>query len=241
LSSCLGGNSAVDPDEKFNSKTLVTEVEQKLNKFLDSLKTFELEPIDSIFQSFQVKQQEKFAIRNNTIHIYKKDSVSIDWIKINSHKFSTKGLKTINSRTDGLSESMFCQSLQRIKLYRLKKRELLFLEFTSHPCNGLACSVSDYILYDIKNRTVNLFGNFRGADLDLYNFPISSGIDYIAMQHKGDLNGGRAIQFIHRIYSLNHRGEFDLAQDSNEKEYFYEVKTYPNDLKKDMEFRVNWF
>ena len=88
---------------------------------------------------------------------------------------------------------------------------------------------------------INLFGNFRKADLDLYDFPINNELNYIATEYKGDFHGSTPIQFISRIYSMDKKGDFKITKDSKGNEYFYEIKTFLNETNKDFEYASNWF
>ncbi|MFV0529967.1 MAG: hypothetical protein ACK5MD_00820 [Flavobacteriales bacterium] len=229
--------------EKMNL-AMVVEISQReffFNQFLDSIKTFKIQPIDTLEVGYNVKQLESYKIGKNTIQIFKKDSLNIDWIKINSNKITIENLKIINPRVDGKIEDMFCNSIQKIKLYNFNNDEIIFLEFTSHPCNGLGCSVSDYLIYDIKNNQVNLFGNFRTANLDFYNFPFDKKLNYISTEYQGDFHGATPIHFISRVYSMDNKGKFQLEKDLKGKEYYYEIITFPNDATKKIEYKRNWF
>lgn len=219
----------------------ISKQENEFNEFLESIKAFKIQPIDTLIIDYDIKQLEKIKIGKNIIQIFKKDSFNIDWIKINSNKLNVKNLKTINPRVDSKNEEMFCNSIQRIKLYNFNKYNIIFIEFTSHPCTGLGCSVSDYLIYDLKNNQVNLFGNFRTADLDFYNFPFNKKLNYISTEYKGSFHGTTPIHYISRIYSLDNNGKFQLAKDLKNKEYYYEIITFPNDETKEFEYNRNWF
>lgn len=215
--------------------------DKQFNEFLESIKTYKIQPIDSLVTEYNISQLENYQIGKYEIQIFKKDSFNIDWIKINSNKFSIKNLKIINNPTDGSNDEMFCNSLQRAKLYKFKSNDVIFLEFISSPGTGLGSSVTDYLIYDEKNNQLNLFENFRGADLDFYQFPFNKKLNYISTDYKGDSHGATPIHFLSKIYSLNSNGIFQLEIDSTGKEYFYEIITYPNDQKKEFEYKWNWF
>jgi len=214
--------------------------------FLDSIEAFKIQPNDTLNVEYDIKQIENYKIGKNTIQIFKKDSFNINWIKINSDKFTIENLKTINPRVDGETEKMFCNSVQKIKSYKYKNDEIIFLEFTSHPCNGLGCSVSDYLIYNIRSKQVNLFGNFRTADLNLYNFPYNKKLSYLSTEYQsteyqGDFHGATPIHFISRIYSMDNNGVFKLDKDKKGNEYYYEITTFLNDTIKEFEYKRNWF
>lgn len=223
-----------------DKRSEVSEQEKNFKKFIDSIKIFIVKPIDTIKIEYNLKQIENYKIGKNTIQIFKKDTLNIDWIKINNHKILIKNLKTINPRVDGKREKMFCNNIEKIKLYNFNKDEIIFLEFNSNPCTGLGCSVSDYLIYDVKNNQVNLFGNFRRADLNLYNFPINKKLHYISTEYQGDFHGATPIHFISRIYSLDAKGKFQLEKDIKGKEYYYEIITFPKETK-EFEYNSNWF
>ncbi|MCP9762761.1 hypothetical protein [Lacihabitans soyangensis] len=60
--------------------------EQDFNKFLDSIKLFKIHPIDTLELDYNIVQLENHQIGRNRIQIFKRDSLNIDWIKINSYK-----------------------------------------------------------------------------------------------------------------------------------------------------------
>ncbi|MES2864453.1 MAG: hypothetical protein V4666_10070 [Bacteroidota bacterium] len=223
------------------TKNKLKETEVDFFKILsDSIKLYKLKPIDTLNVEFNYKQLEKYKISKNEIQIFKKDSFNIDWIKINSKKIIVDNLTTINSRTDGDYDEMFCNSLEKIKYYNYKNNKIIMMIFTSHPCTGLGCSVTDYLIYNIDKEQINLFGNFRSADLELYDFHMNSKINYIATEFNGDFHGATPISSKSRLYSMKKNGRFELAKDKNNKEYYFET-TYPNDTSKDWTFNKNWF
>ena len=224
--------------EKINN---ISQQEENFNGFIKSIETYKIQPIDTFDIENNLKKLENYDIGKNSIQIFKKDSLNIDWIKINSKKIVIKNLKTINSRVDGKSDEMFCNNIEKIKLYKHNNNEIIFLEFTSQPCTGLGCSVSDYLIYDVKNNQINLFGNFRTADLDFYNFPINRKLNYISTEYKRGFQEATPIHFVSRIYSLDRNGNFQIEKDLTGKEYYYEIITFPNDETKEFEYNRNWF
>lgn len=219
----------------------ISQKEKNFNEFIDSIKRFKVTPVDTLKIDYNLKQIENYKIGKNTIQIFKKNTLNIDWIKINNNKILIKNLKTINPRVDGKRQKMFCNNIEKIKLYNFNKNEIIFLDFNSNPCTGLGCSVSDYLIYDVKNDQANLFGNFRASDLNFYNFPFDKKINYISTEYQGDFHGATPIHFISRIYSLDYNGKFQLEKDSKGKEYYYETITFPNDQTKEFEYKRNWF
>lgn len=215
--------------------------EKKINKFIDSIKIFKIHPIDTLELDYNIVQLENHQIGRNRIQIFKRDSLNIDWIKINSDKLHIKNLKTINPRVDSERQEMFCNSLKKIKLYKFNNDEIIFLELASYPCTGLGCSVSDYLIYDLKNKQVNLFGNFRTADLDFYNFPFDKKLNYISTESQGDLHEAAQVHYISRIYSMDNKGRFQLTKDSRGKEYYFEIITFPDDVTEKFKLKRNWF
>ncbi|MCZ8198677.1 MAG: hypothetical protein O9267_13820 [Flavobacterium sp.] len=219
----------------------ISDQEKNFNEFIDSLKIFIVKPVDTLKIEVNPKQIENYKIAGNTIQIFKKDTFNIDWIKINNNKILIKSLKTINPRVDGEREKMFCNNVEKIKLYNFNKNKIIFLEFNSNPCTGLGCSVSDYIIYDLKNNQVNLFGNFRTANLNFYSFPFDKKLNYISTEYQGDFHGNTPIHFISRIYSMDNKGKFQLKKDLKGKEYYYEIITFPEEETGRFEYKRNWF
>lgn len=227
--------------KKTDTVVEMSEQEKDFNAFITSLQRFKVKPVDSLKIYYRYKSLENYTIGSNTIQIFKKDTFNINWIKINKNKIHIKNLKTINPRVDGERETMFCNNIEKITLYNFNNIEILFLEFNSHPCTGLGCSVSDYLIYDVKNHQAQLFGNFRTADLNLYRFPINKKLHYIATEFQGDFHGATPIHFISRMYSLDDTGTFQLEKDAKGKEYYYEIITYPKKESKEFEYKRNWF
>lgn len=202
--------------------------EENHKSYRDSIIEYKIEPLDSLLIKYEISQRENYILDKNTVEIYKKDSFNIDELKINSNIINLNKLKTINPRLDGSHEEMFCQSLQRIKLYKFKNDEIVFLEFTSHPCNGLGCSVSDYLIYNSTKNQVSFFGTFRSANLDFFDFPFNSELNYISTEYKGETQNETPIQYVSRIYSMSYNGIFELTTDSLGNEYFIEENIFPN-------------
>lgn len=215
--------------------------EKHFNALLESIKTYKIQPVDSLVTEYNISQLENYKIGSNNIQIFKKDSININWIKINSNKILVENLKIINNPTDGGNDKMFCNSLQKVKMYKFNSNNVFFLEFISRPGTGLGSSVTDYLIYDQNKNQLNLFENFRGADLDFYKFPFNKKLSYISTNYKGDYHGATPVHFISKIYSLNSSGKFQLQKDSKGKEYYYEIVTFPEDQKKDFEYKWNWF
>lgn len=238
--SCSEKSKTKKPENILKKLKVVSNNEISHQNILDSIKLYKIKPTDSLVTTDEIKPLVKYRIEKNEVEIFKKDSFNISWIKINSKKYLLNNLKTINARTDGENENMFCNYLEKIKLYRFESNELIFMEFSSNPCTGLGCSVSDYIIYCVNKKQLNLFGSFRTANVDLYKFPFNSDINYIGSEYQGDFHGNTPVHFIDRIYSMNKNGEFYLTKDKNNKELFYEVITYPNKTK-DIEYKSNWF
>ena len=215
--------------------------DEKFDEFLNAMIMYKLVATIKIEHEYKIQQVEKFVVGKHQIEIYKRDSFNIDWIKINSQKIYPNKLKTINPRVDGVSEDMFCQSIQNLRLFKFKGDEILFFELTPHPCNGLGCSVSDYLIYSTTKEKINLFGTFRVGDLDLYNFPIDSALNFVATEHNGAFHGTTQVQWISRIYSMNSNGIFELAKGKQGHEYFYSIETFPNDTTVNPKYSYSWF
>jgi len=248
LSKERDSESAVKEIESFKNQNRssekvkeVSQQEELFNQLLDSIKIYKIQPIDSLLNEYWITQTKNVKIGKNQIQIFKKDSFNIDWIKINSNKFSIKTLKIVNNPTDGDNDEMFCNSLKKAKLYKFNSHEIIILEFISSPGTGIGSSVTDYLIYDKATNQLTLFESFRRSDFDFYQFPFNKKLNYISTDYKGDYHGATPIHFISKIYSLNSNGKFQLEKDSKGKEYYYEIVTYPNDQKRGFEYKWNWF
>lgn len=227
---------AQNQNNESENVTKISKQEKQFNNLLDSIKIYKIKPVDSLATENNFNQLENYKIGKHKIQIFKNDSINIDWIKINSNKILIKNLKTVNNPTDGSSEEMFCNNLQKGKLYNFKSNDVILLEFISSPSTGLGSNITDYLIYDVKNNQLNLFENFSSVNFDFYSFPFNRNLNYISTDFKGDFHGATPMHFISKIYSLNPNGKFQL-----EKEYFYETTYYPNDQKKEIEYKWNWF
>lgn len=209
--------------------------------FIKSIEKYKLVPMDTLFTVEGLPLSEKYQIGEHIIEFSMSNDFTINWLKINSEDINTNKLKTINPRTDGEIENMFCNYLTKIKLYKFKEEEIILLTFSSFPCTGLGCSVSDHLIYNTSKKKVNLFGNFRSENIDLYDFPINDRLNYIATEFSGDFHGKTPMHFVNRIYSMDDKGDFQLSKDSRNRELYYEIIIYPNETNKGFDYRYNWF
>ena len=219
----------------------ISQQEKDFNIFKKSIQNFKIQPIDSLEIKSENKPKDVFRIGKNIVQIFKNNNSNIEYIKINSQKILTKNLKTINNRSNGEREKMFCNSLEMIKLYHYNDNEIIFLKFSYNPCTGLGCDVEDYLIYDVKNNQINFFGNFKTTNLDFYNFPFNKNLNYISTEFQGDFNGAKAIHIISRVYSLNEKGNFVLYKDLKNRNYYYETIISLKDSTKEFRYNRNWF
>lgn len=231
--------SEMKSEHKNNSDYKITELEFK--SILNSLQLYKIKPIDSIEADNGLDDFERYNIKNHNIEISKNDKFNIEWIKINSYTILVDKLKSINPRIAGEHEHMFCQKLVNIKLYNFKNDDILFFHFISEPCTGIGCNLDDYLIINVRNKKVNLFGSYANSDLDFYNFPIDKNFNYIATEYIGDFHGNSPSNIIHRVYSMNKNGQFELSKDSIRQEYFYEEIIYPDRTDEINDYKSNWF
>lgn len=239
--SCSEKNKNLPTDANYENENFITKSENDYKTIINSINSYLIKPIDSISLENNFNQIEKHIFNENKIEVYKEDNLNIDWIKINNNKIEVKKIKTINPRVNGENENMFCQSLEKIKLYKFKNQEIIFLQFIASPCAGIGCSVYEYLIYNVDKNQINLFGTFGVDNDDLYDFPIDNELNYISTEYKGDFHGNLTEHFISRVYSMKESGLFQLKIDKNDSEYFFEEITYPNDSIKQNEYKSNWF
>lgn len=227
--------------KKSTNKPKESEIDS-ISIFTDSIKRYRLEPVDTLKIANEIKPQlEKVKISNNEIEIFRENGLNITWIKINSKKILVDNLRTINSSTGGDNNEMFGNDLIKIKYYNYKKNKIIMMIFHFSPCTGLGCSVTDYLIYNLNTKQINLFENFRGSDEELYDFGLNSEINYISTEYNGDYHGATSIHFKSKLYSMKKDGKFETLKDKNKNEYYFESITYPNDTLKHMTFKKNWF
>ncbi|MGL4631030.1 MAG: hypothetical protein ACRCVT_07470 [Leadbetterella sp.] len=150
-------------------------------------------------------------------------------------------MQIINNPTDSDNSTMFCNSLEKAKLYNFNNTQVIFMQFVSYPCTGLGCSVQDYLIYNVNTKTLSLFSSLRASNVELYKFSKDKEIGYISSEFKGDPQGSTQMHFVKKLFLMNKKGEFYTKKDKNDEPYYFETITYPNDTFKDIDYNFNWF
>src|SRR5690554_2494238 len=109
LFSCSENNKTINTKELSSVSN-----EIKYQNILDSIKLYKLKPFDTLQTHYKLGQLENHKIADKTIKLFKRDSLNINWIKINSDKYMIDSLKLINSRTGEASEIMFRSEERRV-------------------------------------------------------------------------------------------------------------------------------
>lgn len=164
-------------------------------------------------------------------------------IKINNDVFSLRDKATINIVWDDDKDSVdLANNWDEMKLYNFNGRELIGIRMSFHPCTGLGCGVSYFLIYDPRTKTKNFFGTFRiDNTLALYDFKNDDKLDYLSKTFKGDAHGSKPMEFIYELYSMENNGQF--VQQKNVAGQPYQIKhtTFPNDTTKADTYEKRWF
>lgn len=207
--------------------------------------------LDNYFQEHELKPVLEVNNPNDNETSIRLLKHNIEWIntdyetkiKINNDIFSLRENATINIVWDDDEDSVdFANNWDEIKLYNFKGRELIGMRMSFHPCTGLGCGVSYFLIYDPQTKTKNFFGTFRiDNTLALYDFKNDDKLDYLSKTFKGDAHGSTPMEFIYELYSMENNGRF--MQQINVAGQPYQIKhtTFPNDTTKAGTYEKRWF
>ena len=162
-------------------------------------------------------------------------------IKIDNDLFSIMDKVTLNNVHDSEDSVNFANNWDEIKLYKYDDREIIGIRMQSDPCTGIGCSVSYYLIYDLKTKAKNFFGTFRtDNELALYDFRKDGKIDYLSKSFSGDAQDTTPMKFIYELFSMKPNGQFKQEKDTNGKTYQIIQTTFPEDTTRTDLFEQHW-
>jgi hypothetical protein len=145
-------------------------------------------------------------------------------IDIDGDIFTLNGKMSLNALYEGggMEEVDFADSWDQIKLYDLGDRQLIGISMGSHPCTGIGCSVTFFLIYDLKTKNKSFFGSFRiTQELKLYDFGNDGTIDFLSGTYSGLSDGiAKEISYIHELFTMDESGNFKPQSDKNGEKYF---------------------
>lgn len=203
-------------------------VSETKNQLLQTKETVE-EKLKSYLYGCEIKPS---VIVNNTEHNQTKidlENNKIKWIRsgqetkvnINGDLVTLKDKSSLNDADDsGKIKGNSVDNWSEIKLFKVNDRKLIGINMGSEFCTGLMCSVSFYLIYDLKTKSKNFFGDFRtDIEMKLYDFENNGAIDFISTTNDFTNTPGLEIKHIYNFYTLDEKGIFHLQEDRNQKPY----------------------
>ncbi|AWH84192.1 hypothetical protein HYN59_03270 [Flavobacterium album] len=163
-------------------------------------------------------------------------------IKIGEDLFSLKGQKTLNDTEDTeKGEVDFANNWEQARLYNYNGRELIVISMIYHPCVGRGCGIKFILVYDLRTKTKNFFGCFRGTNAaDLYNFGDGK-LQYAGNTYHEGFDGpadDMTISYMKTLYEFNENGIFSQNKDRSGNPYF--IKNISYLVKKQTTTEANW-
>jgi hypothetical protein len=207
----------------------------------DSLKKhfdlYRLEPLIEINNS----EGNRVDIKVGKHNIKWLDTEEETKIKIDNDLFTLKDKTTLNIVWDNHDNVDFANYWDQIKLYKHHDKEYIGIRMQFSPCNGLACSVAYFLIYDVSSKSKSFFGTFRtDQNLVLYDFLNDDKIDYISKTFAGDAQGATPMEFIYELYSMEVNGQFKDQKDKSGLTYQIKHTTFPNDTAKVDRLTERW-
>lgn len=166
-------------------------------------------------------------------------------IDIDGDVFSLKDKLSLNSLQDGdgADEVDFANRWDQIKLFQVGDRQLIGISMFNHPCTGIGCSVSFFLIYDLKTKSKSFFGSFRvPLELKLYDFGNDGTIDFLgATYNDRNIYQTGEIEQIYGLYTMDEKGSFKVQSDKSGKKYFFK-RTFKDETYKELDkkFVHNW-
>jgi hypothetical protein len=222
---------------EIKNKPIKTEksINERLKNYFE---LYELKPLIVINNT--EGNQTEIIFSNHKINWLNKDEEIK--VKIDNDLFSLKDKVTLNKVWENRKDSVdFVNNWEEIKLFKYDGKELIGIRMNFAPCTGLGCSVSHFLIYDLKTKSKNFFGTFRTDNaLKLYNFNNDDKVDYLSKTLNGDAHESTPIEFVYELYSMEKNGKFKEQRDNGGKIYQIKYITFPNDTTKIDKFEQNW-
>jgi len=192
---------------------------QSIGSLLTSyFSTYEISPILTINNTS--RRQDKIILAGHKIQWLVKNEETM--IKIDNDLFTLKGKATLNPIWDDGKDTVDDVCVwDEVKLYNINHRELICISMGYVHCNGLACSLRCYLVYDPTTRRKNFFGSiYTSGDINLYDFKNDDKIDYVASAYFED--DSEWAKRVYVLYSMDKNGQFNILK--TEKSSSYSLK-----------------
>ncbi len=148
-------------------------------------------------------------------------------IKIDNDLFTLKDKVTLNTVWGNKDSVDFANNWDEIKLFEYNERQIIGIRMSFKPCTGLGCSVDYYLIYDVKTKTKNFFGQFRvDRKMALYHF--DDDLSFVSKTYRDSANNTQ-IEFIYELFSINERGQFKKRKNANGLTYEIKHTTFSDD------------
>lgn len=195
-------------------------VEKKFENYLLSHKIKPLLTIENDYNGARNEREETIKVSNHKVTWF--HSFEESKLKIDDDIITIKDKSSLNSAdSSGKIECKIVNNWRKIKFFKINGRDLIGIEMGNDPCTGLMCSVTFFLIYDLKNKSQNFFGDFRiDYELKLYDFGNNGTIDFLGTNNDFTYTAGMKITHIYNLYTLEKNGNFQLQKDKNKKPYF---------------------
>ena len=194
------------------------------------------------------------VIVNNIEHNQKLinlENIKIKWIRsekeikvsINGDILALKDKSSINNVDDsGRTLGNIVDNWNEIKLFKINDRKLIGINMGSEFCTGLMCSYSFYLIYDLKTKSSNFFGDFRtGIEMKLYDFENNGTIDFLSTTNDFTNTPRLETKHTYNFYTLDEKGTFRLQKDNSQNPYFIKrVFSSNNESEIEHKFEQHW-
>ena len=166
-------------------------------------------------------------------------------IDIDGDTFSLKGKLSLNSLDgdNGVEEVDFANRWDQIKLFHVEDRQMIGISMFNHPCTGIGCGVTFFLVYDLKTKSKSFFGSYRiDRELKLYDFGNDGTIDFLGATYSDrNIYKTGEIEQIYGLYTMDEQGNFKVQSDKNGKKYFFK-RTFKDETYKELDkkFVHNW-
>jgi len=123
---------------------------------------------------------------------------------------------------DSLQEDIFNLDGGSFRYFTFKGNEFYYITAGIMDCYGGSACLTEYqLIYDIKQKSLNIFSNFRVAYSHLLgDIDNDNNLDFLEIENDGGYGVSEINHFSIKIYSNTKSGNFELLKDKYGKAYF---------------------
>ncbi len=216
-------------------------VAKKLEDYFDRR---EIKPsliIENDYDGARKERVEEIKVSNHKITWF--HSLEASELKIDDDLITLEDKSSLNNPngSDKINGKIV-NNWDKIKLFNVKGRKLIGIEIRHDFCTGLMCSVTFFLVYDLKTKSSNFFGDFRiDKEVRLYDFGKNRTIDFLSTTNDFTYTPGFEITHIYNFYTLDKKGVFRLQKDNRRKPFFIKrVFSSDNDEEFENKFEQSW-